>query len=175
MGDESIDAILINGRGGDLTNSSQLNAGNPPIPQYDDYFNYYHPGPRPRQPQIPRSEFFVEKGKRYRFRIINAGFLFCPLEFSIEDHKLTLIATDGNPIQPVDVPSFIILAGERVDFILHAFQPTDSYWIKVKGNADCAVDKIFQTAILKYKRALIDTPKNKINFENSGPNIIGKV
>ena len=78
----------------------------------------------------------VEKGKRYRFRLINAGqpcqtitvqgvpkFNFkkptiffektgttyqsmagvsmCPVEFSVEGHTLTVIATDGIDIEPV--------------------------------------------------------------------------
>jgi L-ascorbate oxidase len=86
-GDEAIDAILINGRGGDKNEDNN------------------------EDEHLPRAEFVVEKGKRYRFRMINAGILFCPLQVSIEHHNLTIIATDGNPIEPIEVVSFFILAG----------------------------------------------------------------
>jgi L-ascorbate oxidase len=59
-----------------------------------------------------RSVFKVEKNKRYRFRVINSGVQFCPLQFSIDGHNLTVIATDGNDIEPLQVVSFVILAGE---------------------------------------------------------------
>jgi FtsP/CotA-like multicopper oxidase with cupredoxin domain len=61
--------------------------------------------------QTPRSVFKVAHGKRYRFRLISSGYLYCPMEFSIDGHNLTLIATDGNPIQPIQVQSIIIYAG----------------------------------------------------------------
>ena len=75
-GDEHIDGILINGRGVDVqldpeTNTSRL-----------DY-------------ETPRSIFNVIPGQRYRFRMINSGVQYCPLHVSIDNHTLTLIATDG--------------------------------------------------------------------------------
>src|SRR5579883_287427 len=45
--------------------------------------------------ETPRAEFKVMHGKVYRFRLINAGILYCPIEFSIDDHNLTVIASDG--------------------------------------------------------------------------------
>lgn len=85
-GDERVNAILINGKGADK-----------------------HPLLRER---LPKSVFEVERGLRYRFRVINAGVFFCPLEFSIQNHNITVIATDGNPTRPVRVSSFFILAGK---------------------------------------------------------------
>ena len=72
-GDEQINGILINGRGVGLEShlASKL-----------DY-------------ETPRSVFHVQKGKRYRFRIINSGVQYCPLQVSIDQHFLTIIATDG--------------------------------------------------------------------------------
>lgn len=101
--------------------------------------------------QTPRAVFSVEKGKRYRFRMINAGILYCPIEFSVDNHNLTVIATDGNNIEPYEVQSLIIMAGERYDFVLHAYQDINNYWIRAKGFADCGNFKVFQTAILNYK------------------------
>ena len=43
--------------------------------------------------------------------MINAGILYCPIEFSVDNHNLTVIATDGNNIEPYEVQSLIIMAG----------------------------------------------------------------
>jgi L-ascorbate oxidase len=61
--------------------------------------------------QTPRSVFRVTQGYRYRFRLISSGYLYCPMEFSIDEHNMTLIAGDGNPVEPVEVESIIIYAG----------------------------------------------------------------
>ena len=72
-GDEQINGILINGRGVGIDSTVRKGL---------DY-------------ETPRSVFNVLKGKRYRFRIINSGVQFCPLQVSIDQHYLTIIATDG--------------------------------------------------------------------------------
>ena len=61
--------------------------------------------------QTPRATFYVEKGKRYRFRVINAGILYCPIEISIEGHSLVVIASDGKYVDPFITDTFIIYAG----------------------------------------------------------------
>ena len=63
------------------------------------------------------SEFKVTAGQNYRFRLIGAQSLYA-YRFSIEDHNLTVIATDGQFIEPVTVDYIIIHSGERYDFIL---------------------------------------------------------
>jgi L-ascorbate oxidase len=94
FGNENIDGILINGRGFNVLPARNLL----------DY-------------ETPRSVFHVEKGMRYRFRMINAGVQYCPLQVSVDHHNLTLLAVDGNSIQPVQVTSFYILAGNLFFFI----------------------------------------------------------
>ncbi|XP_019857313.1 PREDICTED: laccase-2-like, partial [Amphimedon queenslandica] len=63
------------------------------------------------------SEFKVTAGQTYRFRLIGAQSLYA-YRFSIEDHNLTVIATDGQFIEPVTVDYIIIHSGERYDFLL---------------------------------------------------------
>ena len=63
------------------------------------------------------SEFKVTAGNTYRFRLIGAQSLYA-YRFSIEDHNLTVIATDGQFIEPVTVDYIIIHSGERYDFLL---------------------------------------------------------
>ena len=63
------------------------------------------------------STFKAQRNARYRFRLIGAQSLFA-FRFSIDEHKLTLIATDGHFVQPRVVNFIIIHSGERYDFLL---------------------------------------------------------
>ena len=63
--------------------------------------------------KLPLSTFFVTKGKRYRFRVIYFGFTYCPVMVHIEEHDMTIIATDASPVRPKKVKSFIIHSGQR--------------------------------------------------------------
>ena len=63
------------------------------------------------------STFNVSENQRYRFRVIGVQSLYA-FRFSIDGHKLKLIATDGAFVEPQDVDYIIIHAGERYDFIL---------------------------------------------------------
>ena len=71
-GDESINSILVNGRGVEV-NPELIKPGH----------------------ETPRSVFAVKQGLRFRFRIVNAGILYCPIEVSIDNHLLAVIAVDG--------------------------------------------------------------------------------
>lgn len=53
----------------------------------------------------------VEPDKRYRMRLINAFCTVCPGMFTIQDHKITIIATDGLDIEPKTVDSVTSFAG----------------------------------------------------------------
>ena len=74
------------------------------------------------------SQFNVEASKAgdasnvYRFRLIGAQSLYA-YRFSIEEHKLIVIATDGQFVKfvkPTEVDYIIIHSGERYDFLLNA-------------------------------------------------------
>jgi len=100
----------------------------------------------------PVAEFSVEEGKRYRFRLINAGVSMCPVEFSVEGHELTVIATDGIDIKPVKTASLVSHNGERYDVIIDTREmKKKTYKIKFGGLADCGANKVHGTALLKYK------------------------
>jgi len=110
--------------------------------------------------QTPRAVFTVEQGKKYRFRMINAGILYCPIEVSIDGHNMTVIASDGSDVEPYEVESVIIMAGERYDFVVDAKREVGNYWLRAKGFADCGNFKVFQTAVVNYKGAAIDETPN---------------
>lgn len=100
----------------------------------------------------PSARFHVDHGFRYRFRLINAGFLNCPIELTIDNHTMTVINSDGNDFKPVSVKSLISYAGERFDFILNANQSDGLYWMRFRGLMDCdeRFRKAFQVAVLAY-------------------------
>ncbi len=77
------------------------------------------------------SEFPVEEGKIYRFRLIGAQSLYA-YKVEVVGHKLTVIATDGYFIEPVEVDYIIIHTGERYDFLFNATQASDNYMIRAQ-------------------------------------------
>lgn len=117
--------------------------------------------PNKDSPFIPYEFFNVAKGRRYRFRHINAGFLNCPLEISIDNHTFTAIASDGNNIDPIETTFLVTYAGERWDFIVHADQEIGNYFIRARGLMDCdeRFTSSFQMAVLHYQGAPEEDPK----------------
>lgn len=117
--------------------------------------------PNKHAPFIPFETFNVVQGNRYRFRHINAGFLNCPIQISIDNHTLTVIATDGNDIEPKEVTFLVTYAGERWDFVVNANQIKGNYFIRARGLMDCdeRFTSSFQLAVLHYQGILDEEPK----------------
>ncbi|XP_064087026.1 LOW QUALITY PROTEIN: uncharacterized protein LOC135201744 [Macrobrachium nipponense] len=129
-GDDFPDSMLVNGQG----------------PQ--QHFNA-----TPVSAAIPYKRFTVIPGNRYRMRLINAAVLNCPVTVAIEQHILTVIETDGNPIVPVNTSSLVIYPGERFDVVVHPTpDKSGSFWISFMGGVDCAVTAAHQFAVLEYER-----------------------
>ena len=61
--------------------------------------------------------FSVQPGQTYRFRIVGSMSIFA-FRFSIDGHRLTVIATDGIYTQPVVADYVVIHAGERYDVLV---------------------------------------------------------
>jgi hypothetical protein len=62
-------------------------------------------------PLVPYKEVWVEPGKRHRLRFVAGLCTVCGVEVSIEGHGMTLIATDGSPVVPVDITSVDLFSG----------------------------------------------------------------
>ena len=83
----------------------------------------------------------------YRFRLIGAQSLYA-YKFEIEDHKLRIIATDGQIVHLAEPVDYIIVhSGERYDFILNtkenirfAENGEGNYWIRAKTLEDGTTD-----------------------------------
>ncbi|XP_044007229.1 L-ascorbate oxidase-like isoform X2 [Aphidius gifuensis] len=116
---------------------------------------------------MPLEKFHVQQNFRYRFRLINAEFLNCPIEVSVDNHTIYIVATDGNNIEPVEVESFVTYAGERFDFIIMMDQDVGNYWMRFRGLMDC--DKRFtsahQVAILSYQGADDNEPNDNVAYD----------
>lgn len=54
-------------------------------------------------------------------------------------HNLTVIATDGAPIEPIVVDSLVTLPGERYDVILDATTPTEISKIQQNLNVSLTI------------------------------------
>jgi FtsP/CotA-like multicopper oxidase with cupredoxin domain len=85
------DSILINGKG--------------VVKTFNDSFGNKY--------QTPKSVFYVNKGYRYRFRIIDVGSTNCPFQLTIENHTFSVIAADGQPIIPFSAAVLNINPGSR--------------------------------------------------------------
>ncbi|KAI6649453.1 Laccase-4-like [Oopsacas minuta] len=111
------------------------------------------------------SEFRVEQGNMYRFRLVGAQSEIL-LRFSIDGHNLTTIATDAYFIEPIEDVNYIILhSGERYDFLLNANAVIGNYIMRLEtmeADANCFNDAPFASlnhyteAILHYETAEYD-------------------
>lgn len=99
-----------------------------------------------------RSEVVFEKGKKYRIRLIDPqtdGWM----KFSIDGHKLTVIAADLVPIVPYQTDSVILSSGQRYDVIVEADQDVDTYWMRATYQTACnalTIDRNDIRGIVRY-------------------------
>lgn len=106
----------------------------------------------------PYEVFNVQLGRRYRFRVITNSLNTCPILFSIDNHNLTVIASDGSPLEPYTVDSVVMYSGERYDIIVHTNQDVRNYWMRTSGMLLCGTLKAFQLAVVKYEGAAEEEP-----------------
>lgn len=93
----------------------------------------------------------MQKGKRYRFRLINAVSHACPVSIEVQGHNLTVLSSDSFDLRPETVERLISNSGERYDFVVDASQCGGNFWIRVTGVGVCdIVNPLEQYAILTY-------------------------
>ena len=89
------------------------------------------------------NSFTVSPNRKYRFRLIGAQALYA-YRFSIQDHNLTVVATDGNRIKSIENVHYVIVnSGERYDVIVNTNQPIGNYWIIAETLEEPKYDKSF--------------------------------
>ncbi|KAJ8683446.1 hypothetical protein QAD02_019238 [Eretmocerus hayati] len=118
----------------------------------------------------PTEIFAVDENKRYRFRLINTGADDCPIRVSFDKHVMTVISLDGKDIEPTLVTAIDSWPGERVDFVIHANQKPDTYWIRLRGFGLCNPGNdekhgAWQVARLWYQSTKLRDPPSPIGYE----------
>lgn len=78
-----------------------------------------------------------QRGKKYLIRLINVA-TDSQFQFSIDGHKLKVIANDFVPIKPYDTDSVVINAAQRYDVIVEANAPPGDYWLRAFWVNACA-------------------------------------
>ncbi|XP_065201897.1 uncharacterized protein LOC135832526 isoform X2 [Planococcus citri] len=112
--------------------------------------------------------FQVLQNKRYRFRLAyGGGDIKCPISCTIEDHKLLIIALDGNAIQPVSTSKITLVPGERTDFVLRANQAIKTYSIQFNFIDGCHMNSS-SYALLNYTNNKAEKTQ-KIENDNKFP------
>jgi len=76
----------------------------------------------------PLEQVLIRDGEVLRLRLINGGATYS-LRFQIDNHPLTVIASDGQPMKPVTVDNLVIGVGERYDVLIHG-KGSGSHWIR---------------------------------------------
>ena len=105
-----------------------------PIPFWSGIINdkgrhYYNLPDSEQHNNADLNVFDVQMGRRYRFRLIGAQALYA-YKFSIQDHPLTVVATDGSRIDSITEVNYVIVnTGERFDVIVNANNSIGNYWI----------------------------------------------
>jgi len=106
-------------------------------------------------------------GKRYLIRLINAA-VHTHFRFAIDQHNVTVIASDFVPIIPFETNAVPIDTGQRYDIIVTADQLANNYWMRAVPQSICsnntAGDNI--RGILHYEGAKNDTDPTSIQLDN---------
>ena len=109
---EGGESLIINGKGrffeeGFSNNPKYNNTGRRRPPLKENMFETQN------LTKLPLASFFVTRGHRYRFRVMQPGFTLCPVLVTIEGHKMFIISSDTGPVKPQVAKSFVIHSGER--------------------------------------------------------------
>ena len=97
----------------------------------------------------------------------------CPVIVSLEDHSLTVLATDGREVQPQEVTSLTISNGERYDFLVSTLDHSRrTYRMEFSGTPgpypECA--GLSALALVQYGRSAVDQAQVQSFFDTSSYN-----
>jgi len=94
-----------------------------------------------------------------RFRLVSALTSHCPVIISVEGHQMTVVASDGQEVEPEVVTSLTIANGERFDFLISTEgKEAKSYQMTFAGAegswTDCS--GLATLAFIQYEDAPVD-------------------
>lgn len=101
----------------------------------------------------------VEAGSTYRLRIINTA-IQSTFKFSIDGHKMKVIAADFVPLEGYEADVITINEGQRYDVLVTFDQAPGNYWMRSDNAQECAQliqwDNI--KGVISYKNAAAGIP-----------------
>ena len=81
-------------------------------------------------PNAGISKYFFTPGKKYRLRLINTG-AAVNAKFSIDGHKMTVIAQDFTSVTPYETDLVSLANGQRIDVVVEATgEAGSSFWMR---------------------------------------------
>ncbi|KAK7985153.1 Bclcc9 [Apiospora saccharicola] len=97
------------------------------------------------------SEFRFQPGKTHRLRLMNTG-AAALLHFSIDQHRMTVIANDFEPVVPYEADYITLHVGQRTDILVKGDADPDlTYWMRSTISLNCSVSHSTQgRAIVGY-------------------------
>ncbi|XP_061180233.1 uncharacterized protein LOC133188761 [Saccostrea echinata] len=125
---------------------------------------YPHDSYEPLSPELPIETFKVKPDKYYRFRIINVAMMFT-FRFSVDEHLIHVISTDGNDVELETAQSLIISSGESFDILVKTDgNPKRNYYVRaetteVKSKLNDQIYPGRALAVLRYEDAPEKLPK----------------
>lgn len=148
--------ILEEVMGTDLT----LNKPNPDNNLINGKMNFVCPtndtGSPPCTDNAGLSRFRFQTGKKHRLRLINAG-ASGTQKFSIDGHKMTVMANDFVPIQPYETDIVTLGIGQMTDVIVEATgNDGDTYWMRSTISACPVPSQLLSFAVIYYPDAPYD-------------------
>ncbi len=88
-----------------------------------------------------RFQTSFQTGKSYRLRLVNTA-IDTMFRFGIDNHTLTVIASDLVPIVPFETEMINIGIGQRYDVIVKADQDPGSYWMRAIPQITCSSNEM---------------------------------
>lgn len=98
------------------------------------------------------AQFRFTPGKTHRLRLVNIG-AAALLHFSIDNHKMKVIAHDFEPVVPYEADFITLGAAQRTDILVTAdADPNETYWIRSTITLNCSVTHNARSfALLSYE------------------------
>ncbi|KAL2167581.1 hypothetical protein VTG60DRAFT_1092 [Thermothelomyces hinnuleus] len=116
-------------------------------------------------PDAPLAHFRFKPGKTHRLRLMNTG-AAALIHFSIDGHKIRVIANDFEPLVPYTADYITLHVGQRTDILVKAdADPKATYWMRSTISLNCSVTHYPEgRAIISYQgNRNVKTPKSTIN------------
>ncbi|XP_076898105.1 laccase-15-like [Bidens hawaiensis] len=99
------------------------------------------------------TKFFVEHGKTYMLRMVNAAMNLL-MFWVIEGHQVTVVGADGAYTKPLKTDYVVISPGQTIDLLFKADQPIGRYYMAAKpynSQPLLSFDNTTTTALIEYK------------------------